>query len=46
MLADSFMYYVQRFLPGQYWHWVIVGAAVVAALGGALLWMRKKKQAG
>ena len=42
MLGESFMYYVQRFLPGEYWHWAIIGVVVVGAVGGAWAWLRKK----
>ena len=43
MLANNFMYYVQRFLPGQYWHWMIIGVAVLGLVGLVWAWLRKKR---
>jgi len=43
MLAtNNFMYFIQRLLPGQYWYYIIIGMAVIAAAGGVWAWLRKK----
>jgi len=47
MLADSGLWYqIQKIIPGQYWYYIIIGGAVLAALGGVWVWLRKKDGGG
>ena len=43
MLATNGLWtQLQRIMPGQYWYFLIIGLAVLAAAGGVWAWMRKK----